>query len=107
MIEGFAKQCSFAFDNSAKINSRRREVRKSLDLIICQQSVFDEPVRADQQSISGERGETLIGRVAVAGGPKRQDLPVALPGRREKVYEGVCLIPEVADPEAPWQRCRV
>ena len=35
-------------------------------------------VRADEQPVAGERGQRLIGRVRISGGPQRQRLPPAL-----------------------------
>lgn len=44
-----------------------------------QQSVFDQPVRAREEPIPGERRQGLIRRIAVAYWSHRQRLPPALP----------------------------
>ena len=54
-------------------------------------------VEADQERIAGEGGETLIRRVAVSGGPQRQNLPDTLPGIAQKVGEAMRLRSQFAD----------
>ena len=56
-------------------------------LVLGQHTVGHELVKVDQQRIACRRRIALIGRVAVAGVPERQHLPIALAGVAEKVYK--------------------
>ena len=81
--------------------------RRSFALGRSEQALVDQTVEADEQRIAGERGEALIRRVAVAGGPERQHLPELLAGRGEEVEELDRARPQIADAEAAGQRGRV
>jgi hypothetical protein len=72
-----------------------------------QESILDQHLGADQQRIAGEGGERLVGRVTVARGAKRQDLPAGLAGRDQEVDELVGSRTEVADAIRPGQRRRM
>ena len=72
-----------------------------------QQAIFHKAVRADDERIGRERGQGLIGRMAVTGGPQRQHLPPGLTRSGELVHPGKRGRPQVADPIARGQRCHV
>ncbi len=78
-------------DDDVIVDSRRRE-DLTRAVARSQQSVLDQEVRADQQSVPREGGQRLIRRVAVARWAERQCLPPALP----------CLV----KPVDPRERCR-
>jgi hypothetical protein len=74
----------------------RKARRCAFDFI--QQSFFDEPVGADQESVAGERRQQLIRRIAVAGRSERQRLPPALSCFSEFIDPLHRTRPQVANP---------
>ncbi|HYZ85294.1 MAG TPA: hypothetical protein VE621_12865 [Bryobacteraceae bacterium] len=74
----------------------RREV--SFAILAAQQSVLDQPIRADEKLITSEGRQGLIRRVAVASGTERQGLPPALSGMPEPIDPRQSSRSDVADP---------
>src|SRR5262245_55675850 len=66
--------------------------------------VFDQPVRADEERVPGERRQGLIWRIAVSGRTQWQRLPPSLARLVELVDPGDGGWPEVADPIRRRQR---
>src|SRR5215475_5698200 len=75
--------------------------------LVREQPVLGQPFEADEQRIAGKRREALIRRIAVPGGAERQNLPDALPCRREPVDERESARSEIADVGASRQRRRM
>ncbi len=67
------------------------------DLALFQQTVGHQHVQIDEVGISGEGGKALVGGVAVAGGAKRQHLPIALPCGVEEVGKFIGCLTQRAD----------
>src|SRR5262249_40558125 len=71
------------------------------------QAVLDEEVRANEIQVARERREALVGRIPIAGGTQRQDLPPGLPGADQGIYPGIRRRAKVADTIGPRKRGRV
>src|SRR5262245_49296909 len=67
----------------------------------------DQMFDADEQRVAGKSGETLIWRIAVAGGTERQYLPHALSRGGQQLDEVKHARAEVADSGATRQRRRM
>ncbi|KAF5043686.1 hypothetical protein DSECCO2_499720 [anaerobic digester metagenome] len=70
------------------------------DILRPEEAVCDHLLGADEPGVPGKRRDALVGRVAErrARRVEGKDLPVALPGTGEEVYEPVRRRTEVADP---------
>src|SRR5262249_21772085 len=69
-----------------------------------QQSVLDQPVRADQEPVAGKRRQGLVRRVAIPCGTQWQRLPPSLAGLVEAVDPRQRRRPYVADAVGRGQR---
>src|SRR6516225_11231421 len=69
-----------------------------------QQSVFDQALRADQQSVALKRGHRLIRRVPISGRPHRQRLPPALTRFMQSIHPFEGTRPKVANTVRRGQR---
>ncbi len=78
--------------------------RQTLDSLPGEPAVADQQLEADEQRISGKRGERRIGRAAIAGGAERQNLPEPLLGLIEEVDKGICGGTEVSHAAVRGQR---
>jgi hypothetical protein len=94
-------------DHRAVVDVVVGERRVVTQLVCGEEPVLDEQIEADQQRIAGERGEALVGRVAVARRPEWEHLPERLPGAHQEVDEALRLGAEIADPVPARQRGRV
>ena len=74
------------------------------DAVAADPAPVGEEFEADEVGIAGEGGGAGVGRVAVAGGAERQDLPDVLLGGGEEVEEVVGCGAEVADAAVGGQR---
>ena len=73
----------------------------------CDPAPVGEEFQADEEGIAGKGRGARIGRVAVAGGAERQNLPDVLPGGGEKGDKLVRGGPKVADAPVGGQRADV
>ena len=71
---------------------------QGVQILLGQQPVFHQPLRGDEVGVPGKGRKRLIGRVPVARGPHREDLPVGLPGVFQKVHKFIRLFAEAPDP---------
>ena len=62
-----------------------------------QQTVRHQQFQVDEVGVAGVGGKALVGGVAVAGGAKRQHLPVGLTGVLQKIGEVVCRFAQCTD----------
>ena len=62
-----------------------------------QHTFFHQCVQTDEIRVARKGGKALVGAVAVAGHPQRQDLPVGLSGLLEPIHKVVCFLREAAD----------
>ena len=69
-----------------------------------QQTVGDQQLGVDVVGVPGVGRKALVRRIAVAGGAKRQHLPVALARRVEEIREIIRRLPQRADPIGGRQR---
>jgi len=97
VLEGYLEQRVLELDGRAVLDALVGERRMRSYVFIRQQPVRDESLGADEQGVSGEGREALIGRVAVARGAEREHLPEVLARVGEEVDEVVAFGPEVAD----------
>ena len=67
-------------------------------LALGQQAVGDEQLGVDEIGIARVGGKALVRRIAIAGGPQRQHLPVALARCLQEVREVVGRLSQRADP---------
>src|SRR5439155_26491699 len=91
----------------AEIKSWRGRRRNVRELEFCDQSLLEQFLRTDQQSVAGESRVTRIRRVSVACRSQRQDLPKTLTAGYEKICERKRGRPEVADSKTSRQRGRM
>ena len=68
-----------------------------------QQAVRGQQVQVDQVGVARKGGAALVGAVAKAGGPDRQDLPDALPGADQEIDKPAGRRPQRADAVAARQ----
>src|SRR5207245_1998915 len=57
---------------------RRWRKRAAREIARANESVLDQPLGADQQRVARERRQGLVRRVAIAGRPQRERLPISL-----------------------------
>ena len=62
-----------------------------------QEAILTEKIQVHKIGISRIGGKALVGRVPIAGGPHRQQLPPGLAGRRQKVHKIVGRLSQRAD----------
>ena len=77
------------------------------DLLFFKEPVRGEKVKIDEIRIPREGRHRLVGRVAVAGGPEGQYLPVFLSRGGQEVRERVRFFPERSDPVGGRKRGNV
>ena len=94
-------------DHGREVDAAGLESSMIIRVMFRQQSVVNQSFDADEQRIARERGEALIGRIAVAGRSERQYLPEPLTGGPEEVDEFEGARPEVPDTKATGQRSRM
>ncbi len=100
----FRQQLVFPILNGSEIDLVFSKFGMAGEIVCRDQAVLDQLFGRNEQVISGERGKTLVRRIAKSGRPKRQDLPVSLPGLDEKIDEPERLGTEVADAEFARKR---
>ena len=88
------------------IDLARRE-RRHLQLARAEEAVGDQAVGADEEDVARERGQGLVGRVAVPRGPQRQRLPPRLARSGEAIDPRERRRAEVADAVRGRQRGHV
>src|SRR5256886_14917204 len=91
----------------AEIKSWRGRRRNVRELEFCDQSLLEQFLRTDQQSVAGESRVTCIRRISVACRSQRQNLPKTLAAGREEIRERKSGRPEVTDSETSRQRSRM
>ena len=72
-----------------------------------EQSILDKQVEVDHQIISGCGRKTLVRRIAEAGVPEREHLPVTLTGSFQKINKIISGFAERADAMGRGQGCDV
>ena len=97
----------FVFVNGCKIDSFGCERLRRGKIIFRDQTFADQFFGTDEQRVAGKRRVARVRRIAIAGWPKRQYLPKALPRGFEEIREGVSFRPEIANAERPRQRSRM
>ncbi len=83
----FAQQLFLVMCHPAVIDPVRICRFRQRDIVLIQIAQADQFTQVDQQGVAGKGREGVVGRIAVAGGIKRQDLPDALAGFCQKVHE--------------------
>src|SRR5205085_7431806 len=83
--ERLLQQLLLVVDDRTVVNLSGGERGRMVERRGREQAILDQQLGAEQQRIAGEGGERLVGRVAVTGGAKRQDLPAGLAGRDQEV----------------------
>ncbi|MDT7604215.1 MAG: hypothetical protein QOF61_2212, partial [Acidobacteriota bacterium] len=68
ILEGATQEFILKLDRFAEINALLCETRRIGEIGFVEQTLFDEAGGRDEQSVSGEGGEALVRRVAVARG---------------------------------------
>jgi hypothetical protein len=81
----------------AEIDGAAREGAQRGDFRIREQTGALQRHQVDQVGIAREGGETLVGRIAVAGRPERADLPVTDAGILEEAQDRIDRLIEDAD----------
>ena len=79
----------------------------AVKLLLRQVSVLDKLVQIDQIRVPGEGRERLIGRIAIAGRVDREDLPVGLLCRSQKINKVIGCFSHAADAVGRGQRSNV
>ena len=83
---------------------RVRAEIKACDLVVRQQAALLQRVEVDEIGVGRKGRKALVRAVAVTRGPDGQDLPVPLPGRRQKIHKTVGFRPQAADAVGRGQR---
>src|SRR5438067_12962716 len=91
----------------AEIESWRGRRRNVRELAFCDQSLLEQFLGTDQQSVAGESRVTRIRRISVACWSQRQNLPKTLAAGYEEIRERKSGRPEVADGKTSRQRGRM
>ena len=86
----------------AVIHVGARQLAQRGEIAVGQQAGRDQRLQVDQVGVARERGETLVGRITVAGGSQRAHLPIRYPGGLEKIEETIHLSIEHADALIVW-----
>ncbi len=76
---------------------RTRAAGQTGEAVVINPVAVGEEFKRNEQRIAGEGRERGVRRVAVAGGPKRENLPEALLGSGQEIGEGIRSGAEVAD----------
>ena len=74
-------------DETAEVDAVTRQGAERLEVGCGEKPGADERLEIDQVGIAGERRETLVGRVAEAGGSQGASLPIGEAGSLEEVEE--------------------
>ena len=75
----------------------------ALQVLLRQKALLYQDIQVDEIVVAREGGAGLIGGIAEAGGRQGQDLPIALAGIFQKVYELICLFSHGAHAVAAGQ----
>jgi len=84
---GLEKQQPFALPELAEIDAVVVHRLQRLDVLRGEEPEPDERKDVDQVRVARKGGEALVGGVAVAGGPERANLPVAVAAGLQKIEE--------------------
>ncbi len=101
-LERKPKQRQLELDHRPIVHAILRQIGRA-QVEFGQQPVFDEAIQTDEQRVAGKGRKTLIGRIAITRRPQGQDLPEALAGVGQKVYELESLCTQLANAPATRQ----
>src|SRR5437764_13773132 len=90
-----------------KLDLRRRQRRNRIKVGLRYQSFLKKILWTDEQSVTGEGGIAGVGRITIAGRPKRQHLPQTLAAGDQKIGKGISFITQIADTKASRKRSRM
>lgn len=97
----------FEWNDRAIINGDVGQNRRIGKVRRRQQRFFEQNVEVDQQRVAGKGGETLVGRVAIAGRTERHHLPDTLTRSRQQIGKIIRAISQVTNPPPRRERCRM
>src|SRR5437870_11725434 len=87
-----------------KLDLRRRRRRNRIKVGLRYQSLLKKFLWTDEQGITGEGGIAGVGRITIAGRPKRQHLPQTLAAGDQKIGKGVRFLTQIADTKSSGKR---
>ena len=95
---GFPQHCQTVVVLGAKIHTGVLLTPGNvLQLLGLQQTLLHQLVQVDQVGVSGIGGIGLIGGITVTGGSQRQDLPIVLACRFQKIHKTECFLTHTAN----------
>ena len=98
-----SRSCQLGGDDRTKIDMVGRQLWIGVEVGLGDEAVGEQQGGADEVGVAGEGRETLVRRVAVAGGSEGQDLPQRGPVSATKSTHSMGCGAEVADPEVGAQ----
>ena len=104
-VECLAQHAETALIQQAKVHPLLGDrPAAAFHLLLLKQSLLDQLIQVDQVVVACKGGAGLVGRITVAGGSQRKDLPVALTSLLQKVHEAVGFLSHRAHAVGAGQR---